>query len=39
MPRALIQKMSTGLDMNHPSWPHQVVIQSSRERISRATSE
>ena len=39
IPRALIQKMSTGLDMNQPSCAHQVVIQSSRDKISRATSE
>jgi hypothetical protein len=35
---ASVQKLSTGLDQNHPSCAHHVDIQSSRARISRATS-
>ena len=33
-----IQKFKIGFDQNHPSCAHHREIQSSRERISRATS-
>ena len=38
MNSAWSQKSNTGFEKNHPSWAHQVLIQSSRESISRATS-